>query len=146
MDAEIYWRCQINALPGFDAKGESFWILALVPGRRFSGCHAIVSHVSRSPVLFADEIAKAECLKGVKEFILVHHRPDAIPDASDQDKERAREIILAARARGCRLLDYIVCNPGIENGGRFFPLGSLRSFRSNNPFPLKPIKKIRNEN
>lgn len=137
-DANDYWRERVRTWPKFDANGESFWILTLAEKRHFSDCFEIVSCVSRSPVLFADEITKAKCLNGVKEFIIVHHRPGIEPDASDLDKQRAREIMLAIRPKDCSLLDYIICDSNREENTRtYFPLGSLRSFHRDDPFPPK---------
>ena len=78
-DTHFFWRSSVENVSGFDAQAESTWIITLSDDRHFISCEEIRSKVFRSPVLFADEVLAADCLKGVEEFILFHNRPGLPP-------------------------------------------------------------------
>ena len=140
MAAVDFWKK--NASKQAASTAESLFVICLDNDRHFTGCHEVQTKVFSSPALLADEIFSADFLKGVEEFIFLHHRPGVAPTATDADKARARALILEGTKRKCDLLDYIIVgrtNEKFEKG--FFGLAHLkRSFHSENPFPPRKAK------
>lgn len=136
-DAVAFWRP--NAGHAAEHVTESLWIVTLDKDRHFIGCHSIETKVFSSPGLLADEVLSAEHLKGIEEFIFLHHRPGVPPDADGESKARARALILEARKRESGLLDYIIVGkPDERNDDGVFGLAHFKkSFRSENPWPPK---------
>lgn len=137
-DVREFWTRTVEKISGFDAKAESIWIITLSDKRHFVACEEIRSKVFRSPVLFADEVLNAQCLQGVCEFILFYHRPGVPPKAADDDKQRARAIILAAHSKNQDLLDYMIHGERDEKYHLgIFSLYHFREFHKADPFAPK---------
>jgi RadC-like JAB domain len=143
LDTHQFWRRNVEKLSGFDAKSESIWLITLSDDRHFIACEEIRSKVFRSPILFADEVLAAACLKDVEEFILFHNRPGISPMAIHEDKQRARAIILAARSKNQSLLDYMINGERDEKfiAGFFSLCHFRREFNAVDPFAPKAAKK-----
>lgn len=141
-DTVAFWRA--NSAHAAEHVTESLWVLALDKDRHFMGCHEVQTRVFRSPALLADEILSAEMLKGAPEFIFIHSRPGATPEATEDDKQRARAIILAGRAKESELLDYIIIGrPDKRFKDGVFGLAHFKkAFRSDNPFPPKNKRRL----
>jgi hypothetical protein len=140
--AVAFWRDQVSNLPGFNSRAEGFFVVTLNRERNFTGCHAAPSKSFGDSTRFADEVFSAKFLREAEEAILVHAQPGVSLEASAEDKDRARALILAGRTRDCELLDYVKVGEKDER----HPLGVLsfysrvRGFRAVEPF-ARPASK-----
>jgi DNA repair protein RadC len=135
-DAVNFWREQVAGQRGFKCKAENFWVITLDAERHLTGCHPVASKAFSAAARFADELFALGFLRGVEEIIIIHSRPRVALEASAEDKERIRAIILAGRSSKCELLDVIQIGEIDER----HPLGFLsfysrvRGFRLADPF------------
>jgi DNA repair protein RadC len=107
-DAVDFWRTHVEALAGFNQSAESFSAITLDSERRLVAVHPVTSKAFGDAQKFADELFQSDFLRGVPEFVLVHHRPGITLKASATDQEHVRMVILAGRARKTELLDCII--------------------------------------
>ena len=138
-----FWRERVAGLSGFNIKIQGLWAITLDGERFFTGCHSVKCMSFDAAQRFADELFQSEFLRGVPEFILVHHRPGVALKASVADKERISSVILAGRARKTELLDCLLLSePHAAHPSGCLPMRKIRGFSAQNPF-VKPSKKAR---
>lgn len=94
---------------------------------------------------FADALFASDYLQGVPEFLLIHHRPGAVPKAGQLDLDRVRVVILAGRLERTELLDcLIVGEPEKMHPSGVFSFRRIRGFSALHPFnhaELQPERK-----
>ena len=131
-DAINFWREQVANL---NPTVERFWALTLDAKRRFTGVDPVDSRSLGDSQKFADELFAAEVLRGAPEFVLIHHRPGAVPEAGPADVQRVRAVILTGRSRKTDLLDCIlVGEPNEERPSGVFSFHRIRGFAAQFPF------------
>jgi DNA repair protein RadC len=140
-DAANFWRAHVENLAGFKATAESFFALTLDADRGITGCNAVASKSFADAQRFADELFQSDFLREVAEFVLIHHRPGVALEASVTDIDRAREVILAGRAKKTELLDYLLIGkPDEAHPSGCISFYKIRGFSAAAPF-AKTLKK-----
>ena len=141
--ALAFWGERVSAQPGFNPDRESFSALVLAGERRLLSAHAVDSKAFGNGAKFADELFQSDFLRGVPVFILVHNRPGVVLEASADDIERVRQVILAGRSRKTELLDCLVIGkPDAAHPSGVFSFYKIKGFSAEIPFS-KTAKKPR---
>jgi len=124
--ALVFWREQVATHPNLNPAAENFWVLTLEwdGERRLTGAHLVSSRAFGNSQNFADELFASAFLRGVPEFLLVHHRPGTNPEPMPADIDRARAIVAAGRTKKIEMLDCLL----VGNSSDAHPSGTF-SFR-----------------
>jgi DNA repair protein RadC len=142
--AVAFWRAEIASKPRFNARAESYSVLTLDKERRFTDAHAVASRSFGNAQRFTDELFQADFLRGVSEWVLIHHRPGVALVASADDLALVAAVILAGRARKTELLDaLIIGTPDDVHLSGTLSFRKIRGFTAEIPFAETSKKAVK---